>query len=262
MERLIIDGGSNEGKPTVNRTLLSIAAIVTAVMAVVIAFIAAGVLLRVDDRGDASGLVQVAGEGMVLVAPDHATITATAEGRDAESAVALRQADERMERVLAAVRELGIDDDDISTDAVRTQREFVAPTPEGRDEPGDWVATIALRIELDDLELVGKVLAAVNRAGAQQVSGPSYSVRDPDAAYERALDEAMDQARAKADAIASAAGTSIDDVHAVEEARRELPGFERATTAAADASGSAEIDVTPGETEQIRASVTVSYTHD
>ncbi len=245
-----------------HRTVLTIAAIVTAIMAVAIALIAAAVLLRVGDRSDADRLIRVGGEAVVLVAPDHATITATAEGRDADSKTALRQANERMERVIAAVRALGISDDDISTEAVRTHRERDFRPDADRDEPGDWVATIALRIELDDLDLVGGVLAAVSDAGAQQVSGPNYSVRDPDAAYEQALTKAMDQAREKADAIAKTSGTSVDAVHAVQEAERGMPAIARATMASADAAGSAEIAVNPGETEQVRASVTVSYTHD
>lgn len=234
------------------------AAVVTAVMATAVAVLAATVVMRVVDAREPDRTIRVSGEGIAIVAPDHATVRATAEGRHADSKAALDAANDRMERVLDAMRELGIDDDDLSTTAVRTHRQI-----ERRGEPGDWVASITLTVEIDDLDLVGAVLGAASDAGAQQIDGPAYTVRDSSKAYEKALTEAMDDARDKAQAIARRSGTSVGDVRTVVEGQTARPQYAAQTTMArAEGAVDSDLAVTPGEREQVRATVTVMWDHD
>lgn len=221
-----------------------------------VAAVALAVAARAD-RGSERTL-KVSGQGSASVAPDHATIVATVEVRDEDAAAALQQANRRMERVVAAVRDAGVEKDELSTSNVQTHRAF----DEGPRRPGDeasWVATITLAVEIDELELAGAVLGAASRAGAQQVSGPAYTVRDPAAAYEQALEQAMQEAEDKARAIAAAAGTEVGEVRAVVQHQDQggRPFAARAETAAAADAG--EVTLTPGEIEEVRARVTVTY---
>lgn len=244
---------------------ITIAAIVTAVMAVVIALLAAAVLTRVGDSDEPPRTIRVSGSGEAFIAPDHATVTATAEARDPAAEVALKEADKRMERVLAAVRDVGIDDDQLTTAGVQTHREHRPPRPvdgDEREQPRDWVATITLRIEIDDLDLAGRVLAAANEAGAQRITGPAYSVREPQAAYADALEQAMRDARDKADTIAKQAGAEVGEVRTVEEGDRPGPVYGATTAAAGADMERSEIDVRPGETERVQATVTVVFEHE
>lgn len=238
---------------------IRIAALITAAMAVVVALLAGAVLVRVGDDPRERRTLRVSGEGMVLVAPDHATVGATVEGRHADARAALQEANRRMRGVLRALADAGVDEDQLTTTSVQTRREHRGPR---EAEPGDWVATIGVRVEIDDLELVGDVLAAASSAGAQHVDGPAYTVRDPAAAYRRALDQAMDRARAKAETLADQAGSDIGDVLTVEEARELHPTYASTTALMAGAADAESIAVTPGETEQVRARVTVTFEHD
>jgi uncharacterized protein YggE len=93
------------------------------------------------------------------------------------------------------------------------------------------------------------------RAGADTVSGPSLSVADRDAQYRRALERAFDDARAKAETLAAAAGVSLGEVTAIVEGGQphDFPVY-----ATAERALDAKTPIEPGS-EEIAASVTVTF---
>ena len=86
---------------------------------------------------------------------------------------------------------------------------------------------------LHDVSQSGAVLAAGNHAGADQVSGPDFSVKDQKEAYRTALREALADARQKADVIAQAMGGHVAGVLTVSEDNGSAPEPMYAKAAAA-----------------------------
>ncbi len=90
------------------------------------------------------------------------------------------------------------------------------------------------------------------------MSGPSLSVGDRDELYRKALKNAVEASRAKAEAIADAAGVKVGRVTAVVESAgyEQQPPMPYAAEAARDSVSSTPIE--PGK-QAIEATVTVTF---
>ena len=141
--------------------------------------------------------LRFAGTDSVKVKPDQAEVQVTATATEKTSAAALDEASRKLESVLGRMRQLGIADEDLTTDPAYTYQDY---------ESKDWVANVTLRVTVRDTARAGDILTEANAAGADSVSGPYFSVENEDAAYAEALKKAIDDARAKADAAAAQMG--------------------------------------------------------
>ena len=63
-----------------------------------------------------------------------------------------------------------------------------------------------------DIAKLGEIISAANAAGANSISGPTFTVDDPAPARAEAIDEAVADARKSAEAMAEAAGKSVGEV--------------------------------------------------
>jgi uncharacterized protein YggE len=149
------------------------------------------------------------GSGSVDLHPDTATVELTTVGDASSSSDALNDTSQKMQAVIAAVKGLNIADDDLQTADVSTYQDW--------DAPHLWHASQTLTVTLKDVSQAGAVIAAGNTAGADQVSGPNYSLSDQRDAYNTALRQAIADARQKADVVAQAMGGSVAGVISVTE---------------------------------------------
>src|SRR5581483_2917256 len=101
----------------------------------------------------------------------------------------------------------------------------------------------------------GRLIDAAVAAGATTVDGPSLSVADQDALYRQALQKAIADARAKAQALAQAGGFAVGRVLSVAEQGAEMPVPLQAAGAKA---GTPATPVEPG-TQDVTADVQVSF---
>jgi uncharacterized protein YggE len=108
-----------------------------------------------------------------------------------------------------------------------------------------------------DIAKAGALVDAAVAAGANTVSGPTLSVSDRDARYRDALKKAVDDARAKAQALAEAGGFGVGPVSVVTEQQAvgaPEPWGVRAAVAKADAPTPVEAG-----TQEVTADVTVTF---
>jgi uncharacterized protein YggE len=194
-----------------------------------------------------SGGITVTGNGTVDTVPDRAAFSFGVHTESATAAAALGSNNALMEKVIAALRHAGIAKDDIQTQQVSLSPQT---SPDGRRITG-YAADNTVSVTVKDLGSAGAVVDAAVAAGANQVSGPSLTSSDESALYLEALKKAMDEAKAKAKAIADGGGVSLGDVTNVVEggAPQVFP------TASADAKAT---PIQPG-TEHVTATVTVTY---
>jgi len=66
-----------------------------------------------------------------------------------------------------------------------------------------------LEVRIDSIGRIGATIDDALAAGANRVAGLTYGLRDPDAATEVALAEAMARARREAETVAKAAGRTL-----------------------------------------------------
>jgi uncharacterized protein YggE len=110
---------------------------------------------------------------------------------------------------------------------------------------------------VDDLGLLGEVIGKAVDAGAAAVSGIQFDVKARPELERRALKQAVEDARAHADAAASGAGTSVVGVIRIEEQR--APEGPRPMMMARGMAA-AEAVATPIATGEIEIRATVTLT--
>jgi uncharacterized protein len=107
-----------------------------------------------------------------------------------------------------------------------------------------------------DISKAGAVIDAAVAAGANQVYGPTLRVSDTREQYRIAAEEALDDARARAEALAAKAGLTLGGPVAIVEAGMPTPVYDARTLAAAEAADS--VPVEPG-VENVTATLTVTF---
>ena len=118
----------------------------------------------------------------------------------------------------------------------------------------------SLSVKGIEIDSVGAVTAGAISAGATDASGIRYYASSYDEAYEAALQDAINQARQKAQVLAEAAGVRLGSVVAVTEGYQDT-GYRYAANGMAEASmdaSDASMKVMPGEID-ISAQVTVRF---
>ncbi|MGD8858862.1 MAG: SIMPL domain-containing protein [Myxococcales bacterium] len=189
----------------------------------------------VTNGGSPPGL-RVSGSGEAEGAPDVALISLGVEARHADSRQASAMVAERMANVIAALKQVGVAEDDIQTSNLSMYFER-APKPEPRPLPlpaeGGGEATVApkpaptvegvyrvtntVRATLRDLDRASQVVAAATSAGANQVHGIRFELDDDDALVAEARAAAVADAKRNAEQLAELMGVRLGRVISVQE---------------------------------------------
>jgi uncharacterized protein len=196
--------------------------------------------------------VSVSGSGRVERAPDRATFTVGVQTMAPTVAGALQENSARVAALIAALKRLGAADREIRTSQVSIypQQEQQGRVP----KVVGYQVSNSITVSREDPAAVGKFLQAAVDAGANTVSGVSFSVSDPARGRDAALQSAMGDARAKAEVLARAAGRALGRAIAIAEGAGVRPPVPFAFEAKAMRQ-SAEVPIEAGTEE---ASFTVS----
>jgi uncharacterized protein YggE len=201
----------------------------------------------------------VSGNASVMAVPDQATVRLGIVRQAPVAQTAQEQANAAAQEILNAVQKAGVAANQIQTARLVLSPVYAPRGPESRDAPRivAYNATNTISIRLDNLSIVGAVIDAGLKAGANQLEGVSFGLRNDLSSRQQALKQAVEEARSKAEVMADALRVGLGEVLEVSEGgvsilpREPLNG--RALAAVA-----APAPVSPGEIE-VRASVTVRY---
>ena len=214
------------------------------------------VAARGDDSPPPPAIV-VNGEAVVQATPDQAFVTVSVESRDRNPGEAQRKTATAMEAVRKKLGQTGVKDDQLRTIAYDLQLEF--DWDKGRQIPRDYVARDMVEVRLDDVTQVGTIIDAAVGAGATNIGGVRFDLKEREALEREALKRAVADGRARADAAAAGAGVTVASVLRIEEQRvfspppAPMPMMMKA--AAAEAAPPTQIDA--GQIE-LRAQVTLT----
>lgn len=173
---------------------------------------------RREMRGRPATLA-VTGRGEVKASPDTAVVRLGAT-HQAEEAQAAQDAVNRVVRAaLERIKEAGVDEAQIQTAGVSLHPVYDHGGP--RDQPREprvvgYRASNTLRIEVRDLTKVGDVIDGAVEAGANELQGLDYELREDGEAKAGALTRAVEKARSEAETVAQALGLSLRGVERVE----------------------------------------------
>jgi len=127
------------------------------------------------------------------------------------------QVTEKMDAVLAALKDQGIEDKDIKTTNYSVYPKYVytagicGPTycPPSQQTLDGYTATHNVSVKVRKTEEVGQALSVVGDKGATDISSVSFTTDDPDQLTEEARANAIADARAKAKRLAKDLGVRL-----------------------------------------------------
>jgi len=197
-----------------------------------LALIGAGTLLLAgcgdrpyDPRGvdREETLLSVSATGEAETRPDEARFQAGINNWAPTAREASAETGADIEKIVAALKQQGIPEEDIQTRSVGVQRIDYG------DRKGQFQASNVVAVTVRDIDKTGAAVTAVTEAGANILSGPDLRMSEPEKAANSAYGAAYRAARARAEAYAEAAGMRISRVLSIRDAggaqgNRYLPG--------------------------------------
>ena len=164
----------------------------------------------------------VLGRGDASAKPDMATISVGVETFAPSVADASGQNNTRMAAIMAKLKELGIAEKDIQTSnfSINSERQLGPDGPQGTTS---YRVSNMVTIKIRDLSKAGPTLDAVIAAGANQVWGVNFVLEDTNALEGQARGKAMDDAKARAAALAKLNGVTLGEVLTVNEGNSNGP---------------------------------------
>ena len=202
----------------------------------------------------AANTVTASGAGTSQAAPDTAEMSFGVTTTSPNAKTALDEASRGAEQIATALKKQGIAGEDIQTQDVSVYPQSV--DQDGKPVITGYQASLSVQVKVRDISKLGEVISAANAAGANDISGPSFTIDDPAPARAKAIDEAVADARKSAEAMAEAAGKSVGEVLSMSSSDA---GAVPMAYSAADAGGSAKsVPIEPGQLD-ISANVVVVF---
>lgn len=211
--------------------------------------------------GDVNKLV-VSGNASIHKPADKLTLTIGVATLDENADSAIQENGEKMEKVLHAIKETGVLENEMQTGDFTVIPQYALPP---RTPPPGWQTSInnyevrnTLTIQTGKLELAGPLIDAAAKAGANLIEDISFSLQDTQNAEAEAIAKAVRQARAYAKAAVQEAGIHLGDILEITVNQSNLiPRFLKADHFPMAAMGNAT-PINPGKVE-ITASVLITF---
>ncbi|HEY0328121.1 MAG TPA: SIMPL domain-containing protein [Rhodopseudomonas sp.] len=201
-------------------------------------------------------MISVTGEGRISVPPDQASV----DGGVSTQAKTAREASDAnnaaMGKVLLALKAAGIDEKDFQTSRLSLQPQYQQNRP-GSSAPNavtGYLASNSVTVRLRDVTAVASVVDTLVNAGANEIGGIGFSVVAASKLLDEAREQAIADARRKAEIYARAAGVTLGAPISIAEGS----GFEPMPYRKMSANLAAAAPVAAGE-ETLSVTVSVSY---
>lgn len=164
--------------------------------------------------------IEVSGHGEVHVAPDMLKVSMTLEKTSMDAKVARADVEARAAKVLALARKLGLADKDIDAPAVTVEPQYEwhnGSNGDGKQVLVGQHVTRSIMLTLRDVSRYGDLVDGLFAAGVTRLDGVAPDTSARDKLQQQALGLAVNAARAKAQALASAAGVDLGAVYRISE---------------------------------------------
>ncbi len=196
-------------------------------------------------------LITVSGEGRAAGEPDVAIINLGVEARRPTAVDAMAAVNAAAASVLDALKGAGVAREDIQTDRISVTAQYDYRSQQRGEQPRltGYLAANSVSAKVREIDRAGPVIDAAIGAGANNLDGISFAFDDPAPLLNEARRSAVEDALAKAELYANAAGVKAGRVVEISDvAAARAPGTRiAAMRAEADASGFAPTPVEPGE---------------
>jgi uncharacterized protein YggE len=149
------------------------------------------------------------------IATFTAGVSRTSDNKDE----AVAYVNQKVGEIITAVKEFGVASEDLKTQNINIYQKEETYYEDGRQKsrPGQWSVGNSVEITLRDVEKASALTSLLSSTGATNVYGPNFTLDNTKKAETDLLKEAIDDARAKAEIVASAAGRKLGEIISVNE---------------------------------------------
>jgi uncharacterized protein YggE len=154
------------------------------------------------------------GQATVKRAPDRAWLTVSTEVRDAKPADARQRSADIMTTIQNALKTAGLPADAVRTTGYSITPEMVNSATGSTGQVRGYAVFNQIEVRVDELDKLPQVIDAVNapKNAALSISGPRFDLRNREGAEQDVLRIAVENALARAQAIATGARRSLGAV--------------------------------------------------
>jgi len=204
--------------------------------------------------------IWVNGQGKVTVTPDIAYISMGVSAQAATVTEAQAQAAAAMDKVIAALKSNGVAEKDIQTQYYNIQQLTRYDNVTQQSVVTGYMVSNSVNVKIRDVGKAGVIIDAVAAAGGDytRINGVNFSIDKPEQYYAQAREQAMADAKTKANQLAQLAGVTLGRATYITESTSSPYVPYPYPIKAADAVQSSTTYITPGEMD-VTVSVQVAY---
>ena len=159
--------------------------------------------------------LSVTGNGTVLVESDLAIVTVGVQETSKDVLEAQSTVNEKIAAIKQALLDAGVEESEINTDSINIYANY--DYSDNTEVIVGYTARNSLSVRTTDMDNVGSLIDAAFVAGANTLDNVQFTVQDDTQAREQALTMAVEDARRKADVLASAAGLQVASIESISE---------------------------------------------
>lgn len=173
--------------------------------------------------GESAGrTVTVVGEGTVAAKPDIATVRIGVESLDQDVRKALSSSRDIIRTIYDSLIELGVSETDMETASYSFNFDRSSAMDIGSSRSGGFGRAMyrvnnMLTVTIRNLDLTGEIIDAAVLAGANQMWGVEFSLRDPEPVMQDATELAVAAAGERARYLAELSGLSVGKLISIDE---------------------------------------------
>ncbi len=164
--------------------------------------------------------IWVNGQATITVEPDLVLLNIGVEAIAETVAEARAEAAEAMDAIVQAVKAHGLEDQDVQTQSLNIWPQYEYPevtsggTRTRKQVLVGYTVNNSARIKIRDVDAVGTIIDAVAEAGgdATRIDGINFSIEDPKPFMTQLREEAVQDAAAKAEHLASLTGVEVGNL--------------------------------------------------
>ncbi len=152
-------------------------------------------------------MISVTGEAHQDFSPDQAVMNLSLVSRNANLAEAKQHNDALAKKLMAITTEFNIPAEKVATSGLYISPEYNYDNSKQRLI--GYIVNRSLRITMDKMDIHERLLSKIVDAGVDQVSGVEFRLADPEAAAQKIRAKAFENAKARAQTLATAAGVTL-----------------------------------------------------
>jgi uncharacterized protein YggE len=181
-----------------------------------------------QEAAKAPGRISIVGEGKAAAVPDTAVFDAGVVVIAETAQAALEQNTKAISALLAALKAAGIEGRDLATSGFTVQPRVAYSQAEPGKQPEQpklegYEVRNSVKARVRDLNKLGMILDAAVQHGANLIGGISFDIQNKDVLLDKVRQDAINDAKRKAEKAAQAAGLKLGRVLSLSETVQHTP---------------------------------------